>query len=207
MKRFVAASWALIILFPFSGALAGPKDKVSETLVNPSSIAGAGGWDNKVIKTKIKSGKCKIQIQAKGATGLINQPVVCLAEADVLSLSLPGGGPAGNSVVLAGSFDEKGKLKIKGNLASIGCGIQGEALALNGTTTCYQQDIGSYDWQTACSNAGMLVLPPNILPGTEDEKARDVVGLCQGVVQNGGDRIGPPGGPLLAVQGSYQPLL
>jgi len=207
MKRvaFVCGALAVVLATP---AWAGPKDKISETLVNPTSIAGGAGWDNKTISTKVKSGKCKMQIQAKGAGApLFNEPVVCLAEADVLSASLPGGGPAGNSVVVAGSFDDKGKLKIKGGMAAIGCGVLSEALALNGTTTCYLQDIGTYDWKTACSNAGMLPIDPNILPGTEGEKAGAVVGLCQGVVQNGGQRIDPPGGTLLVVHGSYQPLL
>ena len=204
MRKVVFAT-AVALAFS-TAAWAGPKDKTSETLVNPSSIAGSADWDNTAISTKVKSGKCKIQIQAKGATNLINQPVVCIAEADVLAASLPGG-MGGNSVVLAGSFDDKGGLKLKANLGAIGCGIQANALALNGSTTCYKQDIAGYDWATACSAVPMFAVPINFLPGTEDIKPGALVGLCQGVNGAFGQRINPPAGAVLSVQGSYQPLL
>ncbi len=204
MRKVVFAT-AVALAFS-TAAWAGPKDKTSQTLVNPDSIAGSADWDNTAISTKEKSGKCKIQIQAKGATNLINEKVICIADGDVLASSLPGG-MGGNSVVLAGSFDDKGKLKIKGNLGAIGCGIQANALALNGGTTCYKQDIATYDWATACSNAGMFAVSINFLPGTEDVKPGAVVGLCQGINGAFGQRIDPPAGAVLSVQGSYQPLL
>jgi hypothetical protein len=180
-----------------SPAFAGPKDKSQETLVNPDSIAGGGGWDNKVIATKVKSGKCKLQIQAKDATGLANTDVICLAEADVRIGIFPPG-LYGNSIVLAGTIDANGKLKIKANLAAVGCGGLSEALALNGSMTCYAETLANYDGDANCPFGW-------IAPDLVNFNADSLVGLCQGGAE--GDRITPPAQPILAEQGSYQPLL
>jgi hypothetical protein len=178
-----------------SPALAGPKDKTTETLVNPSSIAGGGGWDNTLIATKVKSGKCKIQIQAKDALALAGQDIICLAEANVRIGSL-GGNRFGNSVVLAGTVDANGKLKIKAKLGAIGCGSQSEALALDGSMTCYAESLGNYDAEANCP---YLWIPPDLV----NFKPDGLVGLCQGLAD--GQRITPPAQPILAEQGSYQP--
>jgi hypothetical protein len=188
-------------------ALAGPKDKVGESLVNPSSIAGSASWKNATVAGKVKSTQCKYQISVKAnpTTDLADGPVVCFAEADVRSAFL-GPNPAGNSVVLAGEALD-GKLKIKGDLRSIGCGgaLGSPAMSFNGTTICFGTDLVSYDWMAACSGAGMAPILPNVLPGTEGFNAGSVVGICQGNVA--GARITRPPVPVLAEQGTYNPLL
>ena len=202
MRKIVLATAVAIAIAP--AAWAGPKDKTSETLINPDAIAGSADWDNTAIATKVKSGKCKLQIQAKGATSLLNTPVICISEADVKATALGGGADFyGNSVVFAGAVSDKGKLKIKANLGSIGCGLLSTAINVNGSTKCYKEDIANYDAATECTNAGMLWVAPNLV----DFKADGLVGLCQGLVAGSADRIIPPAAPLLAEQGSYQPLL
>jgi hypothetical protein len=204
--RKIAVTVALSMLVG-TQACAGPKDKTSETLVNPDSIAGSAEWDNKTVSTKVKSGKCKLQIQFKDALGVAGDDIVCLADGDVLS-SFTGPALVGNSVVIAGTVGADGKFKAKANLGAIGCGIIAEALAVNGGMRCYQATVGTgvgeYDWAAACSGVPMLPLAPNVLPGTADINGDAVVGICQG--SSLGQRLpGPPGGELV-VQGSYQPL-
>jgi hypothetical protein len=190
-------------------AFAGPNDKTSETLINPDSITGNGSWNNTTVSTKVKSGKCKIQIAFKDATGIANDDMVCLAEADVRATSL-GAGIFGNSVVISGTVEADGKFKAKGNLGAIGCGILSEAVSFNGSMTCYQATVGTgvgeYDWSAECLASGMLPLAANVTPGTEDVNGGAVVGICQGLVNTGGQRIMPPSGTPLLVQGTYVPL-
>jgi hypothetical protein len=207
MRKIAMATAALLA---FTGtAFAGPKDKTSETLVNPSSINGSAEWNNTTVSTKVKSGKCKLQIQFKDATGIAGDDIVCLGEADVLSATL-GVGLFGNSVVIQGTVEADGKFKAKANLGAIGCGILDTALAMNGGTRCYQATVGTgvgeYDWAAACSGAGMAPIGANVLPGTEDINGDAVVGICQGLVANAGQRINPPAANPLLVQGSYQPV-
>jgi len=186
---------------------AGPKDKTAETMVNPSSIAGSADWNNFTVATKVKSSKCKVVISAKTKVipDLVAGPVVCLLEADVRAAAL-GPGLFGNSVVVAGNSLD-GKLLIKADLRSIGCGIQSDALALNGKTTCYQVDPVAYNWSATCGGAGMLPVPPNLLAGTESFNPGGLLGLCQGGTAGAGERIPPPGVPILAEQGQLSPLL
>jgi len=190
-------------------AFAGPKDKIGEALVNPSSIGGSADWNNATVAGKVKSVKCKYQLIAKAKipTDLADGPVVCFAEADVLSGFL-GPNPVGNSVVIAGEA-LGGKLKMKGDLRAIGCGggLGSPALSTNGTTICFGTDLVAFDWVAECSGAGMLPIASNILPGTGPFKPGSVVGVCQGSVGNGGERIPRPPVPVLAEQGTYQPLL
>lgn len=190
-------------------AFAGPKDKVGESLVNTSSIPGSADWKNATVTGKVKSVKCKYQLGAKAnpITDLADGPVVCFAEADVLSAFL-GPAPVGNSVVIAGEA-LGGKLKMKGDLRSIGCGgaLGSPAMSFNGTTICFGTSLVAFDWMAECSGAGMLVVPANVLPGTESFNPGNVVGICQGTVGNGGERIPRPPVPVLAEQGTYQPLL
>jgi hypothetical protein len=190
-------------------AFAGPKDKVGEALVNPSSIAGSASWKNATVAGKVKSTKCKYQIGAKAnpTTDLADGPVVCFAEADVRSAFL-GPDPVGNSVVVAGEA-LGGKLKMKGDLRSIGCGtaLGSPAISFNGTTICFGTDLGSFDWQSECTSAGMVPFLANVLPGTESYNAGNIVGICQGTIGNGGERIPRPAVPVLAEQGTYNPLL
>lgn len=189
-----------------TGAMAGPKDKVGEALVNPS-LNGNAAWNNATVAGKVKSTKCKYQVNAKAdpATDLADGPVVCFAEADVFSPAL-GPNPVGNSVVVAGAA-LGGKLKMKGDLRAIGCGVLGAATAINGTTICFGTDLATFDWMAACSGAGMVPIPANVLPGTQDANAGNIVGVCQGTVGNGGERIPRPPVPVLAEQGTYQPQL
>ena len=208
MRKIVTA---VVVLGLAAPVWAGPKDKTSETLINPDSIMGSSDWNNTTVATKVKSGKCKIKIQAKDATGVAGADLTCIAEADVRATSLGGGTDTyGNSVILSGAAESDGKIKISANLGAIGCGIQSEAISMNGTLKCYKiktgTGVGEYDWKTQCAGAGMLPLDPNTVPGTEDVKGGAVVGLCQGLTANGGQRIPPPAVPVLAEQGSYQPL-
>ena len=186
---------------------AGPKDKTSETLVNPESIAGNAAWSNLTVATKVKSNKCKTVLSAKTKVlgDLVEGPIVCMLEADVRA-ALLGAGFYGNSVVIAGE-SLGGKLVIKADLRSIGCGTQSEAMSINGTSRCYQVDPVAYDWAGTCSGAGMLPLPPNVLPGTEGFNPGGVLGICQGAAAGAGQRIPAPAVPLLAEQGQYTPLL
>ncbi len=188
-------------------AIAGPKDKVGEALVNPSSLLGDASWNNATVAGKVKSTKCKFQLSAKAnpTTDLADGPVVCFAEADVYASAL-GSGLFGNSVVLSG-VAVGGKLKIKGDLRAIGCGIQSASTAINGTTICFGTDLTAFDWAAACAGGGMLPIAANLLPGTADVNAGGVAGVCQGTVAGGGQRIPRPPVPVLAEQGTHQPLL
>lgn len=183
-------------------ALAGPKDKSQESLIDNSSIDGNGTtWDNTTVTGKVKTGKCKMQIQFKNAkAGIEEQNVICLGEADVIADLLPPPG-AGNSIVTRGVVSG-GKLKIKGNMAAVGCGQISDAINFNATTTCYQEDPNYHpDIECPASGAfGMLWIEAP-LPGFKPDS---VEGLCQGLVL--GDRINPPSSPVLAVQGASQPL-
>jgi hypothetical protein len=181
-------------------ALAGPKDKTSETLVDPNGVDGtANVWSNSTVKAIVKTGGCKLKIQVKGAgSGIEGQEVICLTEADVvIDVIFPPPG-AGNSLVTQDTVSD-GKLKIKANLAAVGCGLL-NALALNASTTCYQED-PNYDPEVACGAAGMGWLAPGDLGG--DFKEDSLRGLCQGASFD--DRIDPPASPVLAVRGALQP--
>jgi hypothetical protein len=196
--RTIAVTLALTLAFG-SVALAGPKDKSQETLIDGSSINGNGTtWDNRTVSTKVKTGKCKMQIQFKDAKAAIEgQNVICLGEADVIADLLPPPG-AGNSVVTRGVVSG-GKLKIKGNMAAVGCGQISDAINFNATTTCYEED-PNYNPEVECANSSMLWIQAP-LPGYKPDSLE---GLCQGLVF--GDRINPPSSPVLATQGALQPL-
>jgi hypothetical protein len=198
MQQFVYAVAVTVVLS--ATAWAGPKDATQETLIDPSSIEGNGvTWDNRTVQTKVKAGKCKLQIQFKGTLPAIEgQTLICLASADVRASALPIG-LIGNSVVLTGTV-ESGKLKMSANLAAIGCGVLSSAINVNGNTICYEED-PSYDPAAACAGAGMLWVPPSA-----GFKPDSLAGLCQGFVDGAGERIPPPSSPKLAEQGAYQPL-
>jgi hypothetical protein len=175
-----------------SVALAGPKDKTQEALINPTDVAGNASWDNTVVATKVKTGKCKVQIQFKDASGVEGQEVICLGEADVISSTLAPPG-AGNGVVMKGIVSG-GKLKIKGKMTGVGCGSEA-AITLNSAVTCYEED-PTYDPAVACASMPGLWVPQGSIV---EVKPDSIVGLCQGVTL--GARIAPPASPLLAVQG------
>lgn len=203
MKRIALV---LAMAVAASGAAwAGPKDKVGEALVNPSSLNGSPDWDNRTVAGKVKSSKCKFQVGVKAnpAGDLTEGPVICFAEADVYAASLPPG-LHGNSVVLAG-VSAAGKVKIKADFRAIGCGLESPSTAINGTTVCFLEDLANFDWQAECGGAGMLPIAANALPSTVGIKGGAVVGLCQGL--GAGARIPRPAVPVLAEQGSYQGLL
>lgn len=187
-------------------AVAGPKDKISETLINPDSLLGNASWNNATVASKVKSVKCKVQIGAKAnpAGDLADGKVICISDADTIL----GGTPTttGNSLVMAGEI-VGGKLKLKGDVRSIGCGSLSAATITNALTTCYQEDIANYDAATECGNAGMVWIPPGVLPTTDAYNPGNVVGACQGTVANGMERIPAPVAPVLAITGSYSPIL
>ena len=186
-------------------AIAGPKDKISEALVNPDALLGNASWNNATVASKVKSVKCKIQIGAKApsSSDLADGKVICISDADTLLDATAD--TTGNSLVMAGEA-VGGKLKLKGDTRSIGCGSLSAATVINALTTCYQEDIANYDAATECANAGMVWIPPNILPLTGGYNPGAVVGACQGTVANGGERIPAPAAPVLAITGSHQPL-
>jgi hypothetical protein len=198
MRTFVLTTVFALAVACF--ALAGPKDKSQETLIDPSSVDGNGTtWDNKTVTGKVKTGGCKLQIQFKDAKAAIEgQNVICLGEADVIADLLPPPG-AGNTIVTRGIVSG-GKLKIKGKMAAVGCGVISDAINFNATTTCYQED-PTWDPAVECpasGSLGMLWIEPS---GFKEDS---VEGLCQGLVL--GDRINPPSSPVLAIQGALQPL-
>jgi hypothetical protein len=209
MKKLVVAVAALALALP---AWAGPKDKVAETFADNTSVTGNGvSWNNATVTAKLKSGKCKIQIQFKDALAAIEgEQIICIAEADVRTTSLPPG-VYGNSVVMAGTVSG-GKLKIKADLSQVGCGSLGDAVAFNGGATCYRADANYTDpndlnlgnWKQVCLNAATAMAP---LPSIGDPPLEDdLLGLCQSLNPAGGERIDPPASAVLAVQGSYQPI-
>ena len=190
-----------------SVALAGPKDKVGEALVNPSALLGNASWDNAPVAGTVKSNKCKYQISAKAnpVGDLADGPVICFAEADVYNASL-GVGLFGNSVVLAGTASG-GKLSMKADLRAIGCGVAGASTAVNGTTICFGEDVSVFNPMAQCGGAGMLWVPANLLPGTTEINGGAALGVCQGVAAGAGERIPRPAVPVLAEQGTHQPQL
>ena len=202
MRKSLALLAAAAVVAAGSTAWAGPKDKVQEALVDPTSVDGtAGQWDNDVTSGKVKQGKCKMQVQMKdlpGGTFPDGTVVICVASADVKSALLPPAG-GGNSIVMAGAT-KKGKLNLKGDLAQITCGSVGQALSYNGEVACYLDDgvfVGADDltnWKKSCTDAGMAPIP---MAG--GFKPDNLVGLCQGFAP--GLRIVPPASTVIAVQG------
>lgn len=185
---------------------AGAKDKTSNTLVD---LNGEGVINNLTAKTKIKSGGCKLQIQAQTVNLAEGQMVICIAEADVNdgnTLASLGG----NGAILTGEA-KAGKLKIKADLSEVliagnGCGGL-EALQSNGNVRCYLDDPtyrsdtpGPGTWRNACAS-----VPPSLQSGAPSESTLKVnstvpvvVGICQML---GGGQIPGPSSTLWAVQG------
>jgi len=208
-KSLVLLSAAAVVALG-STAWAGPKDKVTEALIDATSINGTTGvWDNNVTAATVKQGKCKMQIQIKGLpAGLEGENIICVAGADVRSSGLGGGTVvAGNSIVGAAAVS-KGKLKIKMDLTQITCGAAGTgSIAFNGGITCYRDD-PTYNWATACGSingvGGMVWLT---IPSS-GAKGDQLLGLCQGFnAATQGVRIPPPASAILAVQGQSSPEL
>jgi len=184
-------------------ALAGPKDKISETLINPDSLTGNGSWNNATVASKVKSVKCKVQVGAKANPpgDLADGPIICISDADTILGVTPN--TTGNSLVMAGEI-VGGKLKLKGDTRAIGCGSLAQAAITNALTTCYSEDIMNYDAAAECLGAGMLWIPNTFVPAYNPG---NIVGACQGTVPNGEERIPAPLAPVLAITGSFQPLL
>lgn len=201
MRKLVVAVVAVALSAP---AWAGPKDKIAETFIDPSSVNGGASWNNNTVTGKLKSGKCKIQIQFKDALAAIEgEEIICISEADVRSDALPPG-LYGNSVIMAGTVTD-GKLKIKADLAGIGCGQVGNAIAINGSSKCYRADAvytganNLTNWEATCLNAATN-MAPLVSTGSDN-----LLGLCQSFTDGAGERIDPPASALLAVQGLSSP--
>jgi hypothetical protein len=185
------------LLLSVSAASAGPKDKSKQSLINSSALAGTVNWNNGTVTGTVKSGKCKAKIQFKDvAGGLVGDTITCITSADVRATSL-GAGAFGNSVVLQGVVEDNFKLKIGAKLSQIGCGTVSDAINFNSTVVCYEEDL-SYDPATECGNAGMLWLPGDGSDG--------LLGLCQGLTANAGQRIPPPSSAVLCELGGFNPL-
>jgi hypothetical protein len=184
-------------LLAASAAFAGPKDKSKQSLINGSALAGSANWSNTTVSGSVKSGKCKAKIQFKDvAAGLVGDTITCITSADVRATSL-GAGAFGNSVVMQGVVEDNFKLKIGAKLSQIGCGTVSDAINFNSTVVCYEQDL-AYDPAAECAGEGMLWLAGDGSDG--------LVGLCQGLTANAGERIPPPASAVLCELGGFNPL-
>lgn len=207
----------VLVLGLGSAALAGG-DKTSETCVDISSLnGGSNGFVNGSSSSKIKSGGCKLQVQLKGLSGISDGDIlICLGEADVRATALPPGA-FGNSVVLRG-VAKAGSLKMKADLAAIGCGAAGvTAINWNGNLKCYKPDATYTDvtndaanWKATClaSGTNMVPLPnPGLDVANDDPVKVNLLGLCQGFTADAGERINPPTSGEICRQGQTNPPL
>lgn len=212
MRKSVAA--VAIALAVGGGAWAGG-DKSQESFVDITSLAGgSAGFTNFGVSVgKSKSGKCQLQVQLKGLTGYADGAVlICLAEADIRATLLGAANTFGNSVVLRGTV-KTGQLKIKADLADIGCGSS-QAINWNGGLTCFAPDANFTDlsndlvnWKSDCSGATMLPLANPEATASSDPAKVNLLGLCQGLTANTAQRIPPPGSAKICQQGASQPVL
>ncbi len=195
MRKVIVIGTALALA---SGtAWAGAKDKTSNTLID---LNGAGIISNTLAKTKIKSKGCKLQIQAKDVTMADGDIAICTVEADALVM----GSMPGNSLVFTGEA-KNSKFKLKADLTEAqllgqGCGDV-EALSINGRVRCYlddpayRADSGVGSWREACVGAGMVA---GASPAADADMLKAnptvpvVIGICQGTIDGGGERIPPP---------------
>lgn len=206
MRRIFAV--AVIACLIASTAWAGPKDKVKEALIQGTSIHGTGNWNNDTVSAGYKSGKCKIKIAFKDTLAAIEgDEIVCLAGADVRATSLGGGtNTFGNTAILKGIVTD-GQLKMKGDLSVVGCGNASDSIAINGTMTCYNEDL-AYAPDLPTITAKCSAMPGGgglLLVGNAFFDGDNLVGVCQGSQANGGQRIGAPANGVLVVQGISVP--
>lgn len=218
MRKFLVLAAATVMLGSAQISWAGG-DANSEAFVDPSSIAGGANGFTNIISSggtssgKSKAGKCLLQIQFKGISGYADgTQLICIAEADVRASALPAG-LYGNSIVLRGVF-KAGGAKFKADLKKVGCG-SADAIAIKGYMKCYAPNAAYTDtsspgtnWQAACSAAGMIAIPNPSLSPVDPGPAKDsLLGLCQGLAANAGQRINPPASGLVAEQGQSNPQL
>jgi len=223
MRRLLVLAAASLMLGGAQVSSAGG-DKTAEAFVDPSSLAGGANGFTNILSTggtssgKSKSGKCLLQLQFKGLAGFADGALlICIAEADVRASALGGGvNTFGNSVVFRAEV-KSGGAKSKGDLKKIGCGSS-DAIALNGFLRCYEPDADysnpddtapGTNWEEECLSAGMAPAPnPSVAPPAIDPgPAKDgLLGLCQGFLANGGERIPAPPTGLIAEQGSSNPM-
>jgi hypothetical protein len=193
-------------------ALAGPKDQVKAPLVAPQAFAGNATVNNATTDFKFQQKGCKLQIKAKGLTGLADGDVIiCIAGTDVIAppTILPPG--AGNAIILTGEA-KAGGLKIKADLTEALCGTNA-AVSFNTEMSCYLDDplyrTPGGTWVTGCTNVGSVpIANPSADPDTlkVNDTQNVVVGLCQNFATLGA-RPDPPASSLIAVMGSALPLL
>jgi hypothetical protein len=170
-------------------------DKSSTPFVNTSSTGSPFGFINGTSTGLSKVSGCTIQIELKKLRGLSDgAQVICIGSADVKTAALPGG--AGVSVVWIAPV-VAGNVKIKNSVSvfdenGVHCG-SAQAVAWNGTTTCYQYT-AAYDPAAVCAGqGGVWSWAP---AGTVF-----LVGLCQGPELALDFRILPPSSPKLAETG------
>ncbi len=201
VHRFIlwlAAALLLGAAFASSTA-AGRRDRTLESLVSVEGVLGSPSWDNREVRALAKFGRCGHRIVVRRAPALALQPIVCLVGSDAFLSILPGGA-FGTTVVFAGAFDSRGKLRLRADLRSIGCGAVTETLSLNRSFSCYATDVGSYDPASACGAAGMLWVAPD-----PSAPADALVGICQALSPGTGERLPPPAAPLVAADGLFLP--
>jgi len=218
MRRLLVLAAASLMLSSAQVSFAGG-DANSEAFVDPSSIAGGANGFTNIISTggsssgKSKGGKCLLQVQFKGITGYADgTQLICIAEADVRASALPAG-LYGNSIVLRGAF-KSGGVKMKADLKKVACG-SADAIAINGYITCYAPDADytntddgapGTNWEEACLAAGMVPIANPSLSPVDPGPAKDaLLGLCQGLGANLGQRINPPPTGIVAEQGQSNP--
>jgi hypothetical protein len=204
MKKLIVATAVFSLLG--SPAWAGG-DKVAEAFVDPSSLdGGLNGFSNGSSAGKVASKGCQIAVQVKGiSTSALpdGQVAICLLDADIFTDALPGG-PFGNTLVVQAQA-KGGSLKTKSKLEPIGCGA-GKTVTFNGGAECYlPDDAYRIGWEQICTDAGMTPLPytdAKCANPLDDPKKCNTLGVCQGFVADGGQRIPRPSSGLIAQQGS-----
>lgn len=199
-----ALSFALV-----SPVWAGDKDKSSNTVVD---INATGVINNTTAKTKIASTKpCALKVQMQTVSLPDATPVICIADADLLS---PAGG---NGVVIVGEV-KAGKVNFKADLSEvdvlgIGCG-GAEAIAYNSGVRCFLDD-PTYrgdanvpgSWRADC--AGIPGTLASGAPGAtklkENATQSIVAGICQSFTL--GARLTGPATAEFARTGSRTPIV
>jgi hypothetical protein len=190
-------------------ALAGPKDQTKMAMIGRQAVAGNATVNNATTDFKVATKGCKMQLKAKGLSGLSDGDVIiCTGGADVLGG--PFVSPAGNTIVITGEA-KAGQVKIKADLTEIGCGSS-DVIQFNGSFACYlddapyrSTDAGVGSWADACTAAtGIPLVNAAAAPDTlkANPTQRVVLGVCQAFT--GGVRINPPTGAEIAVDGGRQ---
>lgn len=210
MKRLIVGTCVAVMCA--APALAGPKDQTKAPMVGPQAFAGNATVNNATTDFKFAQKGCKLQIAAKGLTGLADGDVIiCVAGTDVIAppTILPPG--AGNAIIVAGEV-KAGALKIKADLTEALCGSNA-ATSFNTTMECYLDDplyrTPAGTWVTGCTNVGSVpIANPAADPDTlkVNDTQNVVVGLCQNFATLGA-RPDPPASALIAVQGSSLPVI